>query len=486
MLLPFSMAIEAITSKAPARISDFASYNKKVLWLICLVAAMGGFLFGYDWVVVGGAKPFYEPYFQLTSPNMKGWGTSSALIGCIVGATLCYASSDRYGRRRLLILAGFLFTVSAIGTALANDFVFFNVYRIIGGFGIGIALNLSPMYIAEMSPPEMRGKLVSMNQLMIMIGILAAQVANWQISLLDTDMPANATEEVIRQSWNGQMGWRWMFGLETIPAFLFFVLMIFMPESVRWLVKNGEDARASNILRKIGGEVYAKAEIAAIRNTLSGDEVARVHFKALLEPGLFKILMLGFFLAILQQWCGMNVVFYYAADIFLAAGYDMKQMMLQIVVIGSVMVISVIFTIYFVDRSGRKSLMLLGTGCLAVIYIMEGYLFFLGVKGIPIVILTLSSVAIYSFTLAPVVWVILSEIFPNRIRGAAMSLSAVALWIGNFSLTFTFPTIKENLGWSLNFWLYALICIAGFIVLYLKLPETKGKSLEQIEKELGV
>jgi sugar porter (SP) family MFS transporter len=480
------MAIEAITSKAPVRISDHPHYNKKVLWLICLVAAMGGFLFGYDWVVVGGAKPFYEPYFQLTTPNMKGWGTSSALIGCIVGAIICYAFSDRYGRRRLLILAGFLFTLSAIGTALANDFVSFNVYRIIGGFGIGIALNLSPMYIAEMSPPEMRGKLVSMNQLMIMIGILAAQVANWQISLLDTGMPANATGEMIRQSWNGQTGWRWMFGLETIPAFLFFVLMIFMPESVRWLVKNGEDAKAAKILRKIGGEPYAKAEIPAIKSTVSGDEVAHVHFKALLEPGLFKILMLGFFLAILQQWCGMNVVFYYAADIFLAAGYNMKQMMLQIVVIGSVMVVSVIFTIYFVDRSGRKSLMLLGTGCLAVIYIIEGYLFSLGVKGIPIVILTLSSVAIYSFTLAPVVWVILSEIFPNRIRGAAMSLSAVALWIGNFSLTFTFPAIKDNLGWSLNFWLYALICVAGFIVLYLKLPETKGKSLEQIEKELGV
>jgi sugar porter (SP) family MFS transporter len=485
-ILPSPMALEAISTKAPARISDHPHYNKKVLWLICLVAAMGGFLFGYDWVVVGGAKPFYEPYFQLTTPNMKGWGTSSALIGCIVGAILCYVFSDRYGRRRLLILAGFLFTLSAIGTALANDFVAFNIYRIIGGFGIGIALNLSPMYIAEMSPPEMRGKLVSMNQLMIMIGILAAQIANWQISLLDTDMPANATEEMIRQSWNGQTGWRWMFGLETIPAFLFFVLMMFMPESVRWLVKNGEDVKAAKILRQIGGEPYAKAEIPAIKSTLSKDEVAHVHFKALLEPGLFKILMLGFFLAILQQWCGMNVVFYYAADIFLAAGYDMKQMMLQIVVIGSVMVVSVVFTIYFVDRSGRKNLMLLGTGCLAVIYIIEGYLFSLGVKGIPIVILTLSSVAIYSFTLAPVVWVILSEIFPNRIRGAAMSLSAVALWIGNFSLTFTFPAIKENLGWSLNFWLYALICIVGFIVLYLKLPETKGKSLEQIEKELGV
>lgn len=479
------MAFDA--PSAPGTITGHsAAYNKKILWLISIVAAMGGFLFGYDWVVVGGAKPFYEPYFNLTTPGEKGWGTSSALIGCIFGALLCYAYSDRYGRKRLLILAGFLFTVSAVGTALANDFTWYNIYRIIGGFGIGIALNLSPMYIAEMSPPEIRGKMVSVNQLMIMVGILAAQVANWQISLLDTDMPADATEEMIRQSWNGQMGWRWMFGLEAFPAFLFFVLMLMMPESVRWLVKNGEDEKARNVLTRLGGRSYAEAEIASIKSTLSPDEVSRVRFSTLLEGRLLKVLMLGFFLAILQQWCGMNVVFYYAADIFLAAGYDMKQMMLQIVVIGSVMVVSVIFTILVVDKYGRKTLMLLGTGCLAIIYIVEGYFFYQGVQGLPIVLLTLGSVAIYSFTLAPVVWVILSEIYPNRIRGAAMSLSAVALWIGNFSLTFTFPAIKEALGWSLNFWLYAFICIIGFIILTLRLPETKGKSLEQIEKELNV
>lgn len=447
---------------------------------------MGGFLFGYDWVVVGGAKPFYEPYFNLVTPNEKGWGTSSALIGCIVGALLCYVYSDKYGRRRLLILAGFMFTISAIGTALSNTFFWYNVWRIVGGFGIGIALNLSPMYIAEMSPPEMRGKFVSVNQLMIMIGILAAQIANWQISLLDTEMPANATEDMIRASWNGQMGWRWMFGLETFPAFLFFVLMILMPESVRWLVKNGDVQKARKILTRVGGDEYAEREIASIRTTVSQEEGSQVPFRSLLEKGLFRVLMLGFFLAVLQQWCGMNVVFYYAADIFLAAGYDMKQMMLQIVVIGSVMVVSVIFTIMLVDRYGRKTLMLLGTGVLALIYIVEGYFFNAGVHGIPIVLLTLGSVAIYSFTLAPVVWVILSEIFPNRIRGAAMSLSAVVLWIGNFSLTFTFPSIKEALGWSMNFWLYAVICLVGFAIIYYRLPETKGKSLETIERELGV
>jgi sugar porter (SP) family MFS transporter len=458
--------------------------NIRFLWLMTFVAAMGGFLFGYDWVVVGGAKNFYEPYFGITTPALKGWGTSSALIGCIFGALLCFLMSDKFGRRRLLILSGFLFAVSAIGTALAGTFTAYNIYRIIGGFGIGIALNLSPMYIAEMSPAHMRGKFVSVNQLMIMIGILVAQTANWRISLIDTAMPVNATDAMIKQSWNGQMGWRWMFGLEFIPASIFFILMIIMPESVRWLVKKGHVKKARKILARIGGNEYAEREVSFIRETISEDEVDRVNFRDLLEPGLLRILLLGIFIAVLQQWCGMNVIFYYAADIFRAAGFDILQMMGQIVIIGSVMVVSVIITILIVEKSGRKALMLLGTGGLAVIYIIEGYFFHIEKLGIPIVVLTLASVAIYSLTLAPIVWVILSEIFPNRIRGAAMSLAAMSLWIGNFSLTFTFPTIKENLGWTLNFWLYALICIFGLVVLIYKLPETKGKSLEEIEELL--
>jgi len=459
-------------------------YNQTFLWMVCIIAAMGGFLFGYDWVVVGGAKNFYEPFFGIATPAMKGWATSSALVGCIFGALLCFALSDKYGRRRLLILSGFLFAVAAIGTALANNFTVYNIYRIVGGFGIGITLNLSPVYIAEMSPLNIRGKFVSVNQLMIMIGILAAQTANWRISLLDTEMPANATAEIIKQSWNGQMGWRWMFGLQVIPATIFFVMMILMPESVRWLVKNGQDAKARRVLTRIGGADYAGREVSAIKNTISDSEVDKVHFGDLLEPRLIKVLLLGIFLAILQQWCGMNVIFYYAADIFRAAGYDILQMMGQIVIIGSVMVISVIITILVVEKMGRKALMLIGTGGLTLIYIIEGYFFHINKLGIPIVFLTLASVAIYSFTLAPIVWVILSEIFPNRIRGAAMSLAAVALWIGNFSLTFSFPSIKASLGWTLNFWLYAIICIIGFVVIVYKLPETKGKSLEEIENIL--
>jgi sugar porter (SP) family MFS transporter len=459
-------------------------YNIKFLLLIIWVAAMGGFLFGYDWVVVGGAKPFYEPFFDITTPYMKGWGTSSALIGCVLGAILCFILADKYGRRRLLILSGFMFAAAALGTALSNSFTFYNIYRIVGGIGIGISLNLAPIYISEMSPANLRGKFVSINQLMINIGVLAAQVANWRISLLDTEMPANATAEVIRQSWNGQIGWRWMFGLQLIPASLFFLMMILMPESVRWLVKNGQDLKARRILEKIGGESYAEIEVTSIKDTISKDEVAKVHFGELFQGKLFKIILLGIFITIFQQWCGMNAVFYYAADIFKAAGFDMKQMMLQIVVIGTVMVISVITTIYVVDKIGRKTLMLFGAGSLAVIYIIEGYFFHIDYIGTPIIILTLASVAFYSFTLAPVMWVILSEIFPNRIRGTAMSLVAVLMWFGNFSLTFLFPIINEKLGWALNFWLYALICIVGYIVMAFLLPETKGKSLEQIEKQL--
>lgn len=460
------------------------TYNLKYIWAISFAAAIGGFLFGYDWVVVGGAKPFYEPYFRITTPAQQGWGTSSALVGCIFGALLCFIKSDTWGRKPLLILAGFLFTVSAVGTGLATDFFWYNVFRIIGGIAIGIALNLSPMYISEMSPPHLRGKLVALNQLLIMIGVLSAQVMNWQIALMDDKIPSQATVEIIRQSWSGQYGWRWMFGVEAVPALIFFIVMIFLPESVRWLVKAGQSWKAEKILKRVGGPDYAISEVQSIQNTITEDEVAQVHFRDLLEPKLLRVLMLGIFLAILQQWCGMNVVFYYAADIFQAAGYTIQQMMLNIVVIGTVMVVSVIVTMLIIEKTGRKKLMLAGTIGLAAGYAILGYLFLTGATGLPVVIVTLINVAIYSITLAPVVWVILSEIFPNRIRGAAMSAAAMSLWVGNFSLTFTFPAIKESLGWAQNFWLYGAICAAGSVVLYFFLPETKDKTLEQIEREL--
>ena len=445
---------------------------------------MGGFLFGYDWVVIGGAKPFYEPFFGLESAAQKGWGTSSALIGCMVGALACVFMADKYGRKRLLIIAGLLFTISAIGTALATTFFWFNFYRIVGGVAMGIALNLSPMYIAEIAPPEKRGMYVSINQLLIMIGVLMAQLINWQIAILDTDLAVNATNETIAQSWSGLYGWRWMFGAETLPALIFFLLMFFVPESVRWLVKNGQVEKAEQILVKIGGKEYATNQIKDVQSTVSRDDVGHVNLKELLSPRILKFLGIGVFLSFLQQWSGLNVVIYYASDIFQAAGYNLKEMMLNIVVIGGVMVLSVIVTMMTVDKLGRKTLLLFGTSSMAVVYALIGYCFYLDYTGVVIVLLVLANVMFYSITLAPLLWVVLSEIFPNRIRGAAMSIAALAHWVGNFSLTFTFPAIKENLGWANNFWLYGLICAVGFMVIFFILPETKGKTLEEIELQL--
>lgn len=466
---------------------DETSINKTYLWAICLVATLGGFLFGYDWVVVGGAKEFYEAHFGIYGPGndlAKGWGTSSALIGCIVGAVACSFVSDRFGRKRLLILAGLLFAISAVGTGLARDFSEYNWARIIGGLGMGIALNVSPLYIAEMSPSRMRGMMVSVNQLSVMFGVLAAQLVNWQISLIDTAMPVNATPEIIAQSWNGTTGWRWMFGAEAAPAVLFFILMFFVPESARWLMKKGRNEDAHRIFTKLGGKAYADVEVADVGSTLSADEIGVVRFSDLLESKVLRVVLLGIFLSFLQQWCGMNAVFYYASDIFKAAGYDLKAMMLNIVVIGGVMVLSVFVTMALVDKVGRKSLLLFGCAALAVVYVAIALCFQTGVLGWPVVLLTLICVSVYSFTLAPLLWVILSEIYPNRIRGAAISIAATAHWVANFILTYTFPTVNTKLGMSGVFWLFAGVCIIGFLVVRRILPETKGRTLEEIEREL--
>ena len=458
-------------------------YNMAFIWLVCLVAAMGGLLFGYDWVVIGGAKPFYEPYFGITdeTPFLRGWAQSSALVGCLVGAVVSGIISDKSGRKRLLILSGLLFTVSAMGTAFAGSFLFFNVFRIIGGIGIGLASSLSPMYIAEISPAHMRGRFVSINQLTIVIGILAAQIVNFSIA---QPVPEDAGTEYILASWNGQYGWRWMFGAETVPAFLFFLLMFFVPESPRWLLKYGRDKQAEDILSRLGGSEYADFEIRDIKNTLASEEIAKVNFRDLAEPKLRKIVMLGVFLAVLQQWCGINVIFNYAQEVFAAAGYGVSGIMFNIVITGIVNLLFTFVAIHTVDRLGRRILMLTGAGGLAAIYTILGLGYFLQSTGVHMLILVVSAIGCYAMSLAPITWVVISEIFPNRIRGAAMSVAVFSLWVGCTALTLTFPYLKAGLGAHGAFWLYGAICVIGFVVILVKLPETKGKSLEDIEREL--
>jgi len=456
-------------------------FNSAYILAISMVSAMGGLLFGYDWVVIGGAKPFYERFLDITSSaNLQAWAMSSALIGCVVGAVVSGVVSDKFGRKWPLLLAAILFTLSALGTGIANTYFMFIVYRVIGGVGIGLASALSPMYIAEIAPSHLRGRFVSLNQLTIVIGILAAQVVNL---LIAEEVPAGASDEFIRASWNGQMGWRWMFWAEAVPAIAFLILIFFVPESPRWLIKAGKTEKALPTLRKIGGDVYANEEVANIKATLN-DVSEKFDYKTLLQPKYRNVLIIGLVLAVFQQWCGINTVFNYADEIFTAAGYGVSDTLFNIVITGSVNLVFTLVAMFTVDKWGRKKLMILGSSGLAVTYILLGSAFYFKLQGIAVLSLVVIAIAIYAMSLAPIVWVILSEIFPNRIRGAAMALATFGLWIACFVLTYTFPLLNQGLGAAGTFWVYAVICLLGFLFVLLKLPETKGKSLEEIEKEL--
>lgn len=456
-------------------------FNKTYLLGISLVSAMGGLLFGYDWVVIGGAKPFYERFFDITgSANLQAWAMSCALIGCIVGAVLSGMISDKFGRKRPLLISALLFTIASVGTGMATNYDLFIVFRMIGGIGIGLASALSPMYIAEVAPSHLRGRLVSLNQMTIVIGILAAQIINM---LIADKVPNGASDAFIQASWNGQIGWRWMFYACGVPAVVFFVLTFFVPESPRWLMKAGKSEKAFPTLKRIGGEAYAREEMANIQATLD-DVSEKVDFKTLFKPKYKVILVLGIFLAVFQQWCGINTVFNYAEEIFTAAGYGVSDTLFNIVITGSVNLIFTLVAMFTVDKWGRKKLMVFGSIGLAVAYLLLGSAFYFGLKGIAVLVLVVTAIAIYAMSLAPIVWVILSEIFPNRIRGAAMALATFALWVACFILTFTFPLLNQSLGAAGTFWLYAGICLFGFVFILRKLPETKGKSLEAIENEL--
>jgi SP family arabinose:H+ symporter-like MFS transporter len=458
------------------------SFNWRFLISISLISAMGGLLFGYDWVVIGGAKPFYEPFFGITGhPVLQGWAMSCALVGCLGGAVLSGWLSDRFGRKRLLLLSAALFITASLGTGASASFISFIVFRMLGGVGIGLASNLSPMYIAEIAPGKVRGKYVSLNQLTIVIGILAAQLINWRIA---HPVPPDSTAADILASWNGQMGWRWMFYACTVPSCLFFILMWFVPESPRWLAKKDKNLTlAHKILAKIGGDEYADAELDSIKKTLSSTSV-KIDLRFLKESGMFKLLILGIIIAVFQQWCGINVIFNYAQEIFSNAGYSVSDILFNIVITGSVNLIFTFIGMFIVDRIGRKALMLLGAGGLAGIFAVTGSMYYFHVQGIPLLIMVVAAIACYAMTLAPVTWVILSEIFPNRIRGFAMSVATFSLWAACFVLTYTFPLLNQVFKASGTFWLYGSICFLGFWFLWKRLPETKGKSLEEIEIEL--
>ena len=442
-------------------------YSNGFLYFICAVSAMGGLLFGYDWVVIGGAKPFYEFYFGIgNSPIMQGIAMTTALVGCLVGAMVAGGAADKYGRKPLLMLSAVLFTISAIGTGLFNSFTLFNIARFVGGVGIGVASALAPMYIAEVSPTQIRGRMVSLNQMTIVLGILAAQIVNMLL--------ARNTSVATEQAWNIEWGWRWMFWAETFPTALFLAMSFFIPESPVYLKMRSLTPTPSP---KGEGTGYSQDNLKVMTPLVLWKGVGG-------EAPYRRVLLLGLVIAVFQQWCGTNVIFNYAQEIFVSAGFDVDGMFINIVITGIANVIFTFAALYTIEKWGRRTLMLIGAGGLGMIYLILGTCYFFEVKGVLMVALVVAAISVYAMTLAPVTWTLLAEIFPNRVRGIAMATCTFALWVGCCTLTFSFPSMNAALGSSGTFWIYSVICIAAFTFLWYHCQETKGKSLEELEREL--
>jgi sugar porter (SP) family MFS transporter len=422
---------------------------------------LGGYLFGFDFAVITGALPFLRDVFGL-SAWWEGFLTGSLALGCIVGTLIAGNIADRLGRRPGLMFSAIIFAFSSIGMALSNQLDVFIAFRFMAGIGVGMASILSPMYIAEISPASVRGRNVAINQLTIVIGILVTNIVNY--SLAD----------------NGPDAWRWMFGLGAIPAVLFFVGLLWLPESPRYLVKAGKLEKAQSVLNKIGNATFANSTMSDIRKSFEGD-TNKATYAAVFAKAVRPAVVVGITLAVFQQLCGINVVFNYTSTIFAALGASLNEQLFETVAIGVVNLVFALVAMWQVDKLGRKPLMLFGSGALAILYIALALLLKNQASTIYVSIVVLAAISVYSMSLAPVTWVLISEIFPNKIRGLASSVAIVSLWAAYFVLVFTFPILAEKIGTYGPFWLYSAICVAGFIFIKIKVIETKGKTLEEMD-----
>ena len=437
--------------------------------LISLVAAFGGLLFGFDIAIFAGIIPFIQPYFNLSDAQL-GWAGSSLYVGCIAGTFISGFLADWWGRKYPLMLSAVIFTISCLFMGWAKSYPGLITWRIIAGTGVGIASMLSPLYIAEVSPAAIRGKMVSLNQLAIVIGILMAYTSNYLLS----GLPGN---------------WRWMFISGSVPSLLFFICIFFVPESPRWLIVRGKFEMAQDILRKISGESNAAVEEARIRKAVAGE--IRGKFSDLFKKGIRYIVFVGIIIAIFQQISGANAVFFYAPIIFEKAGMNVQSQLFQQILIGTTNLVFTLVAMRLVDSLGRKKLMLSGALLMSVWLLVIGILYhFETFNGYWLTTFVLFFIATYATTLAPVTWVLISEIFPTRIRGVAMSAATGMLWVACFTLTFIFPVLFGSanrpglLSPAMNFLLFAGINLFYFFILLRTIPETKGKSLEEIETEL--
>ncbi|WP_461534101.1 sugar porter family MFS transporter [Sinomicrobium sp.] len=434
---------------------------------ITVVAALGGLLFGYDTAVIAGAIGYLEEKFAL-SPALVGWAASSAIWGCILGAAVAGYISDRYGRKTILITAGVFFFVSALGSALAVDLTTFVLARFVGGIGVGAASMLSPLYISEVSPAASRGRLVSVYQLAIVFGINIIYIINYLITISGSN------------AWNVEYGWRYMLGSEVVPSILFFALLFTVPESPRWLMKKGREQKAGEILRRINGE-QADLIQEEIRNTL---DVETGKWSDLLGKGLRLALVVGVVLALFSQITGINAVIYFAPEIFKSIGFAVESAFYQTIFIGLINTAFTFVALWLIDRIGRRKLLLWGVSGMVFCLCAIGICFHFEItKGPWLILFVLGFIACFASSLGPIPWVILSEIFPTKIRGIAMSLCTFMLWIGVIFITQFTPLMLDELGGAYTFWIFMINALILLLFTWKFIPETKGKSLEQIEKD---
>ncbi|WP_342607470.1 sugar porter family MFS transporter [Vibrio tritonius] len=438
---------------------------------LTLVVALGGLLFGYDTAVISGATEALQNYFDLTSTEL-GFAASSALIGCVLGALISGETSAKYGRRGALFIAALLFLISAIGSAIPQNYWTFVIYRIIGGVGVGIASMVSPMYIAEVAPPKKRGGLVACNQFAIIFGMLVVYFVNYGIALLGTEQ------------WLNQTGWRYMFASETLPAGLFLVLLFFIPETPRWLVMKGRNDEAHALLQSLSPDDNIEGQWQEIKASLTHHSNPSI-----MAAGLMGVLVIGIMLSVLQQVTGINVFLYYAPTIlkgFSSSSIDLA--LLQTILVGAVNLSFTAVAIFTVDKFGRRPLMMLGSFLMAISMIAIGTAAYMDAIGGYLLIFVLLYIAAFALSLGPVVWVLLSEIFPNHIRSKALSIAVFAQWAANFVVSQTFPmmndhesTIYQAFNGGFPFWLYGIMGLFTVYFIYRWVPETKGLSLEQLE-----
>jgi SP family arabinose:H+ symporter-like MFS transporter len=443
-------------------------HKRNILFLVTLVAAVGGFLFGYDTAVINGANQYLKVHFGL-DPIHEGMAGASAILGCIPGAMLAGFLSDRWGRRKVLFVCAILYALSGLLSAMPRTFTEFLAARFLSGLGIGASSMICPVYIAELAPADKRGRLGSLFQLGIVVGIFLTLFINARIQALGDE------------TWNTTSGWRWMLGAEVAPAALLLVLLFFVPESPRWLIQAGDESGARAILDGIGGPEHAQSEITAVRSVL-GQEQGR--FSELFEARFRRPLFIAILLMLFSQFSGINAIMYYSTKIFTTAGVGIRDSFTASACIGLVNVVFTFVAIALVDRAGRRPLLLVGlTGQVLALGIV-GALFQGGAQGIGLLVGIVAFIASFSMALGPIPWILCSEIFPTKVRGRAMSVATFVIWTSCYIVAQTFPMLNDSpkIGPALTFWIYTFCSLLGLAFVYLAVPETKGRTLEEIEQ----